>query len=146
MKIMAVDFGEARTGIAISDSMEMLASPVSVIAEKDADVTVEKIVDEALKLSAKLVVVGLPVNMDGSEGERARRCREISEKLEARLTVPVRLWDERGSTKTAIYYMNETDTRGKKRKQTIDAAAATVILQNYLDYRKNNPEQQKTTL
>ncbi len=135
---MAVDFGEARTGIAVCDSMEMLATPESVIFEKNTGRAVDLIANKAKELRVSMVVVGLPVNMDGSEGERAEKCRKVASLLSEKLeSVPVELWDERGSTKTAAHYMNETDTRGKKRKQTIDAAAAAIILQSYLDYRKN---------
>lgn len=140
MRILAVDFGETRTGIAISDSMEMLASPYGIITERDNERAVEQIAGAVKELRAESVVVGLPVNMDGSEGERAQKCRGIAAMLRERVDVPVDLWDERGSTKTATYYMNETDTRGKKRKRTLDAAAAAVILQSYLDYRRNKKQ------
>lgn len=134
---MAVDFGETRTGIAVSDSMEMLATPHGIITEKDTERAVALIAEKSKELRAEMIVVGLPVNMDGSEGERARKCRAVAAMLQEKADIPVELWDERGSTKTATYYMNETDTRGKKRKQVLDAAAATVILQSYLDYRRN---------
>ena len=86
-------------------------------------------------------MVGHPLNMDGSCGDRAKLCEESADKLRELVTVPVELWDERQTTVSAIGYLNETNTRGKKRKQVIDAVAATIILENYLAYRKNQREE-----
>lgn len=86
-------------------------------------------------------MVGHPLNMDGSCGDRAKLCEEFADKLRELVTVPVELWDERQTTVSAIGYLNETNTRGKKRKQVIDAVAATIILENYLAYRKNQREE-----
>ena len=142
MKIMAVDYGDTRTGLAMCDRTEFLASPLGVITEKSLPKTVEKIVYAVREYEAAMVVVGLPLNMDGSEGERAKKCRKVAELLGNIMPdIPVELWDERGTTKTAIMYMNETDTRGKKRKQTIDAAAASIILDSYIAYRRNQKPQ-----
>ena len=139
MKILAVDYGDTRTGLAMCDSMELLASPLGVITEKSLNKTVDKIAIAATEQGAKMVVVGLPLNMDGSEGERAETCKRVAAMLrEALPDMPVEMWDERSTTKTAIMYMNETDTRGKKRKQTIDAAAAAIILDSFLAYRANH--------
>lgn len=137
MKIMAVDLGKARTGIAICDESEMLASPVTVIHEHNEERLLEKIAQIVSEQQPKLLVVGLPRNMDGSEGESAQRCRGFAEKLQNRLQLPVTLRDERGTTITAHGYLNSTDTRGKKRKAVVDAVAATIILQDYLDFRRN---------
>ncbi len=139
MKILAVDYGDTRTGLAMCDSMELLASPLGVITEKSLNKTADKIAIAATEQGAKMVVVGLPLNMDGSEGERAETCKRVAAMLrEALPDMPVEMWDERSTTKTAIMYMNETDTRGKKRKQTIDAAAAAIILDSFLAYRANH--------
>ena len=92
---------------------------------------------KAAELKAELLVVGLPKNMDGSEGESARNAREFAQQLEEVSGLPVRLSDERGTTLTAHNYLNATDTRGKKRKAVVDAVAATIILQDYLDFRRN---------
>ncbi len=141
MKILAVDYGDARTGLAMCDRFETIASPLGVITEKSLAKTVEKIVYAAKDYEAKMIVVGLPLNMDGSEGERAQKCRKVAALVQNILPdVPVKLWDERSTTKTAIMYMNENDTRGKKRKQTIDAAAAAIILEGYIAWRANHPE------
>lgn len=138
MKIMSVDFGEARTGLALCDRGELLASPLCVIEEKGLRKIAGEIAQAARKHEAAMVVVGLPRNMDGTEGERAGRCRLVADTLQNLLPdVPVELWDERGSTKQAAIYLNATDTRGKKRKQVIDAASAAIILESYLAYRKN---------
>ena len=138
MRLMAVDFGEARTGLAICDRAEVLASPLGVIEEKGLSKIIGKIVCAALAHEAAMVVVGLPRNMDGSEGERARRCRQVADMLREMLPgVPVELWDERGSTKQAAIYLNATDTRGQKRKKVIDAASAAIILESYLAYRRS---------
>jgi putative holliday junction resolvase len=137
VKILAVDLGKARTGLAICDEGEVLASPVRVVAERNWNRLTSIIAQEAKSLSAGEIVVGLPRNMDGTEGESAQNARAFAEQLKEMISIPVVLWDERGTTITAHGYLNETDTRGKKRKAVIDAVAATVILQDYLSFRKN---------
>ena len=137
MRVLAVDLGAARTGLAVCDEDEVLASPAGVVAERDRQRLAEKIAAAAREQGAGAVVVGLPRNMDGTEGESAKGAREFVERLRALVGVPVELRDERGTTITAHGFLNDTDTRGKKRKAAIDAVAATVILQDYLDYRRN---------
>ena len=136
---MSVDFGDARTGIAMCDKTEFLASPITVIHEKRLEHAIEKTADEAIKNKAEAVIVGLPLNMNGSEGPRAELCREFAAKLTEKIEVPVRMWDERQTTVSAAGFLNETDTRGKKRKAVIDAVAAVIILDSYLQWRKNHP-------
>lgn len=133
MKILAVDLGKVRTGLAVSDIGEVLASPLCVIAEKNAEILAEKIDQVCKDERISKIVLGLPKNMDGSEGESAQNAKAFGEKLEEKTQLPVILLDERGTTITAHNYLNETNTRGKKRKRVVDAVAATVILQNYLD-------------
>ncbi len=137
MKILAVDLGKARTGLAICDKDEILASPAGVISDWNRERVIKRVAEEAVKSRAEQIVVGLPRNMDGSEGESARSARDFAEKLRNLVSVPVVMQDERGTTVTAHSYLNATNTRGKKRKSVIDAVAATVILQDYLTYRKN---------
>lgn len=137
MVIMSVDFGDARTGIAVCDRGELLASPVCVISEKDFDECIRKTAEKAKELKAQEVVVGYPKNMNGTIGERAEKCQLFSEKLAEITDCPVKLWDERCTTVSAHNYLNVTNTRGKKRKAVVDAVAATIILESYLDYRKN---------
>ncbi len=141
MKILAVDYGDVRTGLAACDSAEMLASPLQMITERSVAGTVEQIAATARERQVGQVVVGLPLNMNGTRGERAELCTRVAELLQEQLPdVPVKLWDERGTTKTAAGYMNETNTRGKKRKGTIDSASAAVILDSYLAFRRNHGE------
>lgn len=141
MKILAVDYGDSRTGLAICDEGEILASPLKTIFEKDFDRCVEQAAQAAEESRAKLIIVGDPVNMNGTRGERSEKCALFAEKLRALVEVPVRMWDERSSTVTAITYMNEINKRGKKRKEMLDQAAAAVILESFLQYRKNHPEE-----
>lgn len=140
MKILSVDLGKARTGLAVCDEHEVLASPVGVISEWNREKLLKKVAEETEKQSAGEVVVGLPRNMDGSEGESAVAARSFAEKLQNLVAVPVVLQDERGTTVTAHRYLNDTDTRGRKRKSVVDAVAATIILQDRLAYRKNHLE------
>jgi putative Holliday junction resolvase len=138
MILLAVDLGKARTGLAVCDENEVLASPAGVVSEWNPERLLERIAEEAKSRGAKEIVVGLPRNMDGTEGESAQNARAFAERLGERTGLPVHLQDERGTTITAHNYLNETDTRGKKRKAVVDAVAATVILEAYLDYRRNH--------
>ncbi|WP_099206154.1 Holliday junction resolvase RuvX [Scatolibacter rhodanostii] len=138
MVIMGVDLGKARTGLAICDRAEMLAVPLCVVEEHNRERLIDKIAEKAAESKAELLVVGLPKNMDGSEGESAVSARETAALLAEKTKLPIELCDERGTTITAHNYLNETNTRGKKRKAAVDAVAATVILQNHLDKRRHN--------
>lgn len=137
MIILAVDLGKARTGLAICDKGEMLASPLGMIESKELDFVADKIAEYVKERKAEMLVVGLPKNMDGSEGESAQNARAFAEKLQQLCNLPVAMQDERGTTITAHNFLNTTDTRGKKRKKVVDTVAATIILENYLNYRKN---------
>lgn len=137
MIIMSLDLGKARTGIAVSDSSESFAFPKAVITEYNTEKLIEKIAVYVNEIRPSLIVVGHPKNMDGSEGERAKECAQISEAVKNKTGVEVVLWDERCTTVSAHTALNYTDTRGKKRKQVIDAVAAVIILEDYLNYRKN---------
>ncbi len=136
MKILAVDYGDSRTGLASCDKSESIASPVETITEWNRERLLEKISDKAKELGTELIVVGLPKNMNGSEGERAEKCREFALELSEASGIETTLWDERITTVEAIGILNETNVRGKKRKAVIDTVAATLILENYLEYRK----------
>ena len=136
MKIMAVDLGQVRTGLAVPDPTEQLASPVGTITEKNTDKLLEKVAAAAREQGVQQLVVGHPRNMDGSRGESARRAETFAASLEKAAALPVVLWDERMTTVSAIGYLNQTDTRGKKRKAVVDTVAATIILQDYLDSRR----------
>lgn len=141
MKILAVDLGKARTGLAVCDENERLASPAGVISDRYWVRLAQTIAAEAKQREVGCIVVGLPRNMDGSEGESAQNARAFAENLKTLVTVPVEMRDERGTSITAHGYLNTTDTRGKKRKAAVDAVAATIILQDYLDYRRNQKDQ-----
>ncbi len=137
MRILAVDLGLVRTGLAISDEMEMLASPIGTVTERNLDVLADTIAKKAIEYGAKELVVGLPRNMDGSKGESAQRAEAFSEQLRAKTGLPVALWDERLTTMSAIGYLNNTNVRGKKRKNIVDTVSATIILEDYLQNRRN---------
>ena len=142
MKWIAVDYGERRTGLAVCDASELIVTPVTPqIEEKSLNKVAEAAAAARLAQGAEGVVCGLPRNMDGSEGESAAAARGFAEALSRRSGLPAALWDERLTTVSAHNALNQTDTRGKKRKAVVDTVAATMILQNYLDYRRNHPEQ-----
>ena len=138
MIIMSVDLGKARTGLALCDKTEFLASPYKVIFEKSPNKLPEKVAEAAKEAKAEMLGGGLKKNMDGTEGESARNARAFAETLRALTGLETVMQDERGTTVTAHGYLNETNTRGKKRKNVVDAVAATIILQDYLDKRKNS--------
>lgn len=138
MKIMAIDLGESRTGLAVCDKFEMLASPAGVIHNKN----VEEVIDEvakAVKLNqVEHIIVGYPKNMNNTLGERAEKSKVFAQRIHEITNLPVELWDERSTTVSAINYLNNTNTRGKKRKNVVDAVAATIILESFLNWRKLN--------
>ena len=136
MKILAVDLGKARTGLAVCDEGEILASPVAVITQYNREKLAQEVAAKARELAVGELVVGLPRNMDGSEGESAQGAREFAAVLGELTGLPVVLRDERLTTVTAHGYLNDTNTRGKKRKAVVDAVAAVVILEEYLSFRR----------
>ncbi len=136
MIIMSVDYGDVRTGVAVCDKNEILASPVTVVTEKDADILVKKIIALATERNVQMFVVGLPKNMDGSEGFRAQACKDFALKLQTESGLPVDMYDERLTTVSAHNALNMTNTRGKKRKAVVDAVSAVMILDDYIASRK----------
>ena len=138
MKIMAVDYGDVRTGLAVCDRTEFLASPIGSIEERSAQVLAMKIAHMAKQYEVGEIVVGLPVNMNGSFGPRAEKCRNFADILNELTEVPVNMWDERSTTVTAHQILNQTNVRGKNRKAVVDTVAAVVILEGYLEYRRKN--------
>ncbi len=138
MKIMGVDFGDARTGLAVCDKTEFLASPVGVIYEKDFDTCAQKVLHMAQEYDVKMIVVGIPRNMDGSYGDRAKLCQDFAQVLRNNSNLPIEEWDERRSTVQATNLLNDMNVRGQKRKEVIDELAAAIILESYLEFRKNN--------
>lgn len=137
MVIISVDYGDKRTGIAICDKLEMLASPVCVITEWNQEVLAKKIVEIANEKKAEQIVVGLPKNMDGSMGFRSEACQALGTLIQSLTEIPVVYWDERLTTVSAHRILSENNVRGNKRKNVVDAVAADIILQDYIDSRKN---------
>ena len=137
-RILGVDFGDTRTGLAVSDTSRFLASGIGYVSPGGIQKTADKVAEVAREQKVSAMVVGLPKNMDGSEGFRAERCREFAGLLREQLEdIPVAMIDERMTTMSASRYLNETNTRGQKRKGVIDTLSAQIILQNALDRLKN---------
>ncbi len=132
-KLLAVDFGDARTGLAVSDATGFLASGIGCVKKGGIAATAQAVADEAIKRGVSAVVVGLPRNMDGSEGYRAGRCREFAGRVHLLSGLPVVMTDERLTTVAASRFLNTTDTRGRDRKKVIDSLSAEIILQDTLD-------------
>ncbi|MBQ1375962.1 MAG: Holliday junction resolvase RuvX [Clostridia bacterium] len=134
-RILGIDYGDARTGFAVSDPMQIIANAVGTLSERNADRVIDEIEKRALEFDVERIVLGYPKNMNNTIGERAKKTEEFAERLRTRLPdVPVILWDERGTTKSAIYVLNEANVRNKKRKKAVDTVAAVIILQSYLDF------------
>lgn len=136
-RLIAVDFGEVRTGLAVTDASRFLASGIGNVRVGGIDKTAAEVARIATESGCVAAVVGLPRNMDGSEGARADRCRDFARRLSAIAGIPVAMTDERLTTVAASRYLNETDTRGGKRKNVIDSLSAEIILQNTIDRLKN---------
>lgn len=136
MKIMSVDYGDVRTGIAFSDINESLASPYTVIKESYQPKLIDKLCEIIKKENAEKIVVGLPRNMDGSYGYRSDECKELGTNLENASGVPVFYQDERLTTVIAHDILSANNVRGKKKKETVDAVSAVMILQSFLDKNK----------
>lgn len=135
MRIMGVDYGDARTGIAISDLLCSIVGTTTVIHSRNADKTVDAICELIEREGVGEIVVGLPKNMDGTEGSRAELCREFAQRLRDVTGLPVAMWDERRTTVEAHNILSQHNYHGKKRKDTVDAVAASLILEGYLQFR-----------
>ena len=135
-RIMGVDFGDARTGIAVSDLLCSIVGSTTVIHSRRMDKTLEEICKLVKQQEIGELVVGLPRNMDGSEGPRAELCREFADKLREATGLKVTMWDERRTTVEAHNILSAHNYHGKKRKNTVDAVAAALILEGYLAMHK----------
>jgi len=135
MKIMGIDYGDARTGVAISDLLCTLVGSTAVVSSRNTEKAIEEIVSLAKQNGVGEIVVGLPKNMDGTEGSRAKLCREFAERLGQAADLPVVMWDERRTTVEAHNILSQHNYHGKKRKATVDAVAASLILEGYLAFR-----------
>lgn len=137
-KYLAVDYGDKRTGLADCDISGMLASGIGTISEGGMTKTAERVVKEATSRGVKKIIVGLPKNMDGTEGERAGVIRIFVDMLRTMCDIPVELYDERMTTMVAYRFLDASGTFGKRRKDVIDTLSAEIILQNYLDRERQN--------
>lgn len=135
MKIMGVDYGDARTGIAISDLLCTIVGSTCVVPSRNTEKAIADIVKLVQENAVGEIVVGLPRNMDGTEGARAELCREFADKLAQATGLPVKMWDERRTTVEAHNILSQHNYHGKKRKNTVDAVAASLILEGYLNFR-----------
>jgi putative Holliday junction resolvase len=134
---MAIDYGDARTGVAISDAMGLLAGFTTVIHSRKSDVVQEELVKLIAQHKVEELVMGFPRNMDGSEGPRADLYREFADKVEEATGLKPVLWDERRTTIDAHRILFESGQNAKKRKKTVDAVAAALILEGYLTFKKS---------
>jgi putative Holliday junction resolvase len=134
-RIMGVDFGDARTGIAISDLLCSIVGTTFVIHSRNTEKTIAQICAMVKESDVGEIVLGLPKNMDGTEGARAELCKEFAVRLEAATGLPVALWDERRTTVEAHNILSQHNYHGQKRKDTVDAVAASLILEGYLAFR-----------
>ena len=135
--VLGIDFGDSRTGFAISDSLEIMASTVETFKEKNMKKVVLRAIELLEELHADKIILGFPKNMNGTVGDRGKKSQKFAKELRALTDVPVILWDERLTTVSAHNLMNETNVRGQKRKDSVDKIAAAFILQSYLDSQKN---------
>ena len=135
-KIMGIDYGDARTGVAISDLLCSIVGSTCVVPSRNREKAVADIVRLCKENMVGEIVVGLPKNMDGTEGVRAELCREFAETLKEATGLPVAIWDERRTTVEAHNILSQHNYHGKKRKETVDAVAASLILEGYLAFKK----------
>lgn len=136
MRIMGIDYGDARTGIAISDLLCSIVGTATVIHSRNTEKTLSEVQRLVRENEVGEIAVGLPKNMDGTEGARAELCREFAARIREATGVPVTMWDERRTTVEAHNILSEHNYHGKKRKNTVDAVAASLILEGYLAFRK----------
>ena len=135
MKIMAIDYGDARTGVAISDLLCSIVGSTTVIHSRNQDKTLAELVRLVQEQGVTEIVVGLPKNMDGTEGIRAEFCRAFAQRVQEETGLKVAMWDERRTTVEAHNILSQHNYHGKKRKNTVDAVAAALILEGYLGFR-----------
>ena len=143
MRIMAIDYGDARTGVALSDPTGLLAGQTFLIKSRKASVVLEELAALARKQGAEELVMGYPRNMDGTLGPRAEKYAAFAKELEAATGLPVVLWDERRTTVDAHRILGERGIRAKQRKDKVDAVAAALILEGYLDWKRIQAQRQE---
>ena len=136
MKILGIDYGDVRVGLAVSDVTEFLASGIGNVKITGMNNAVELVCEKIKEHGCEKIVLGLPVNMNGTQGEKAEKIRVFGGKLHEACGLDVEYVDERLTTVMAHGFMNETGTHGKKRKESVDTLSAQIILQNYLDSKR----------
>ena len=134
MRVLAIDYGDARTGIAVSDASGLIVGQTTVIHSYNAEKTAQEIARLVRETGAERLVMGFPRNMDGTEGPRAALYREFAKRVEETCGMPVVLWDERRTTVEAHQILSDCNYHGKKRKNTVVAVAASLILEGYLSF------------
>lgn len=139
MRVMAIDYGDARTGVAVSDAAGTLTGYTTVIRGRQAERVAEEIARIAAERQADELVMGFPRNMDGTEGPRAELYRAFAALVEEQAGMPVRLWDERRTTIEAHQILHASGKKMKAHKKNVDAVAASLILEGYLAFRARNP-------
>ena len=137
MRIMAIDYGDAHTGIAVSDPTGLLAGFTTVITAYRPEAVAQRVAELAREHGAEELVLGHPVNMDGSLGPRSEKAKAMQALLEEAAGLPVVLWDERRTTIDAHHILYQSGKNAKQRKKVVDAVAATLILEGYLTYKKS---------
>ena len=135
MRIMAIDYGDARTGIAMSDLLCTIVGSTAVIHSRNQNTVLEQILQLVKEKQVTEIVMGLPKNMDGTEGPRAELCRDFAKRIGEASGISVAMWDERRTTVEAHNILSAHNYHGKKRKNTVDAVAASLILEGYLGFR-----------
>ena len=135
-RVMGIDYGDARTGVALSDLLCSIVGSTTVVPSRNREKAIADIVRIAKEQEVGQIVVGLPRNMDGSEGPRAQLCREFAELLREATGLEVIMWDERRTTVEAHNILSQHNYHGQKRKNTVDAVAASLILEGYLNSLK----------
>lgn len=136
MIIVGLDFGDARTGVAVCDKYEMMATDAGCVAADSYKKALAAVGERVKELNAELIVVGNPINMDGTAGYRSEKCKAFARELTELTGIPTEMYDERLTTVSAHKILNENNVRGKKRKATVDALSARLILEDYLTVRK----------
>ena len=136
-KYLGVDYGDKRTGLAECDPSGLIASGIGTISEPGMKSTAMRVAEEAKIRGCKLIVIGLPKNMDGSEGPRTQVIAAFANLVKEFTDIPIDFYDERLTTVEAYRFLGETKTFGKKRKETVDTLSAQIILQNYIDRERN---------
>lgn len=135
-RILGIDYGDVRTGIAVSDENQFLASGITTLKATGDSKLIEQILPYIEQYDIEMIVLGDPINMNGSRGIRSEKVHLFAQRLQLRCDIPIAFMDERTTTIVAHTIMNETNTKGKKRKNSVDTLSAEIILQNYLDAQK----------